>query len=373
MSGERGFAMDDVSGRSLEQIRSDIDQVDRELARLLEKRMALVSEVTDYKRRANKAVLDASREERVIENVLGCVSHPRYNQSIEEIFRHLMKVSREYQSKCLEHAESQPRFGLIGEKLSHSLSPAIHELYFNFTQTQGSYTLQETPRSDLPELLKKLRAGGYSGVNVTVPYKSEIIPFLDELSPEVRHIGAVNTIVLSDTIKGYNTDYHGFGAALARCGVALKGKRCAVLGSGGSAHAVMAYLEDQGVGELVIVSRDPESVYFKFPGLPAERLEDFSARGFDLVINTTPVGMYPSAQDSPLTKEQLAGAGFVMDLIYNPPETRLLSFARELGIPCCNGLYMLVAQALHAESIWLDRPVEPALVENIYDEMVKRL
>jgi shikimate dehydrogenase len=365
--------MKDVSKRDLEQIRSDIDQVDRELARLLEKRMALVSEVTDYKRRANKAVLDASREDRVIRNVLDCVSQPSFHKSIEEIFRHMMKVSREYQSKRLEHTNTPPRFGLIGEKLSHSLSPAIHDLFFNFTQTQGSYTLLETPRSDLPELLKKLKAEGYSGVNVTVPYKSEIMPFLDELSSEARHIGAVNTIVLSDTLKGYNTDYHGFGAALAHCGVALCGKRCAVLGSGGSAHAVMAYLEDQGAKELVIVSRDPESVYFKFPGLPVEKLEDFCAQGFDLVVNTTPVGMYPSSQVSPLTKEQLIGAGFVMDLIYNPPETRLLSLARELGIPCCNGLYMLVAQAMHGEGIWLGRSVDQVIVDKIFDEMVKRL
>lgn len=359
--------------RNLDVIRCEIDQVDRDLAQLLERRMDLVSEVADYKIRTGMKVLDTSRESRVMENVLGCIKREAYRESIQDVFAYMMKVSREYQGKRMEPIKQTFRFGLLGEKLSHSVSPRIHALILNHLGITGSYDLVETPRENLAVLLQSLRSNGMQGVNVTVPYKTDVMPFLDELSEEARHIGAVNTISTRDGLKGYNTDYHGFGASLRHRNILVEGRRCAVLGSGGAAHAVVAWLEDHQAREIVIVSRDPDAAMFKFPGIPSVPLECFRGKGYDMVINTTPLGMYPKCDASPLAREQLEGVGFVMDLIYNPAQTLLLKVASELGIPSENGLFMLVAQAVFAEGIWLGKDMEAGLIQQIYHEMKKNL
>ncbi|MCX7774318.1 MAG: hypothetical protein N2376_14545, partial [Clostridia bacterium] len=179
----------------------------------------------------------------------------------------------------------------------------------------------------------------------------------------------VNTIAVGEKTVGYNTDYHGFGLTLEFEGFNPSDKTCAVLGSGGSSRAVVSYLEDKGAKSISIVSRDPDSAAMKYPGLLCVSIDRFEAKDFDLVVNTTPVGMSPKAGFSPITKSQLNGAGFVMDLIYNPSETLLLKYARELDIPCLNGLYMLVAQAVMAEQIWNQKQYDRQLIHEIFEEL----
>jgi len=356
---------------NLDAIRKGIDEVDEAITRLLEKRMDYVREVAAYKQRTGMAIHDPAREQKILERILSKVDNPAYKASIASVYTAIMKASRDFQARLLSmpSESSGAKYGLIGKKLSHSLSPKIHDLLFGEMGIPGQYDLVEASPEELPGLLERLKSLGYRGVNVTIPYKKDIMPYLDSLSDEAAHIGAVNTICLTEGYRGYNTDYDGFGMALEVCGAKTQGARCAVLGSGGAARAVVAYLKDHGAATITLVSRDPESAVQKFPGLAGISLDAFSARGYDLVINTTPVGMYPDVDRSPLRKDQLDGAGFVMDLIYNPEKTVLLRYAEELGIRHDNGLYMLVAQAFRAEEIWQGKTLDRALIRKVMDEI----
>ena len=354
----------------LDILRSEIDSVDRELSILLQKRMDLVNRVAEYKRKTQTKVLDEAREQKVLENVLSVVTNPDYNDSIKASFESIMTHSRDYQKKRLSWDQDlSNRFVLIGEKLSHSLSPVIHGLFFEKAKLNGSYDLLEAPQHELSGLLTRLKKEGYSGANVTIPYKTEIMSYLDTLSDEALRVGAVNTIKLGAQCSGYNTDYQGFGWALEYCGIDAKGKACAVLGTGGSSRAVVAWLKDQGASRITLVTRDIIAACSKYPDLQCMNIKAFRSQGYDLVVNTTPLGMSPKVNFSPLSKEQLQGAGFVMDIIYNPDETLLLRYAHELGIPYANGLYMLVAQGICAQEIWQGKSYSQDMVNGIYEEI----
>lgn len=337
----------------LGKLRKEIDKVDYEISLLLQKRMDLVTEVVEYKSCYQAEVLDANREEKVIENVLSRIDKTQYSETIESVYKSIMESSREYQMKQLKKSSKPPKsYAVIGEKLSHSLSSKIHGLFFRKTGLDAIYEIIEVPSSKLKTILTQLKKNGLSGVNVTIPYKTDIMESLDYISPIAQRIGAVNTIDIGESFKGFNTDYYGFGKALSHYGFEIENKVCAILGSGGSARAVITYLEDNKASEIAVISRNTNAAALKFPGKSVIPINEFSANGFDLIVNTTPVGMYPNEGVAPIGKNQLKGASFVMDLIYNPNETLLLKYARELGIPCANGLYMLVAQAIGAEEIW---------------------
>lgn len=357
-----------MKNESLDQIRKEIDVLDRELAALLEKRMDLTVRVSEYKMRTKMDVLDTSREARVIENVLNAVSNQEYHESIKAVFESIMTQSKNYQRRLMT-GKSCNKYALIGEKLSHSLSPLIHELFFRKADIEGTYELCEVGQEELPGLLQRLREQGFQGVNVTIPYKNKIMNYLDDISEPAKAIGAVNTVVLSDEIKGFNTDYDGFGRSLEHHGFDPVGKVCVVLGSGGASMAAVSYLDDHGAADVMIASRGPEAASVKYPGKRIIAIDEFKAEGTDLIVNATPVGMYPETDKSPLEKHQLAGASFIFDLIYNPAETLLMKYASELGISCCNGLFMLVAQAISAQEIWQGRKFSPELIKSIYDEM----
>lgn len=363
--------MDMSPADNLDEIRREIDQVDEAITRLLEKRMDCVRAVAAFKKRTGMPILDPSREQKILDRILSGVKNPGCREAIHAVYSAVLKASRDFQARFLSDAPKpgSARYGLIGQKLSHSLSPRIHAFLFREMGIDAQYDLIEVQPGELPGLLDALKAQGYRGVNVTIPYKKEIMACLDSLSLEASCIGAVNTICLDGSYKGYNTDYDGFGLALEASGVNVQGARCAVLGSGGAARAVVTWLEDHGAAGITIVSRDPDSAMLKFPGLFFADIASFSASGYDLLINTTPVGMHPDTADSPLRKEQLEGTGFVMDLIYNPARTLLLQFAEELGIHHANGLYMLVAQAVRSEEIWQGKTLDRALIRKAMDEV----
>lgn len=354
--------------RDLESIRKEIDDLDRQLTQLIEKRMELVNMVAEYKKNHSIGILDTSREEKVLKNVLSYVKNPEFADSIVASFQSIMDHSKEYQKQRIANNVIK-KYALIGEKLSHSMSPKIHGLYFKKANIKATYELLEFSGDEIPHVLSYLGSKGYSGINVTIPYKTEIIPWLDKLSDEAQRLGAVNTIKIDDNFTGFNTDYFGFGRALNYFGVKAEAKKCAVLGSGGAARAVVSYLEDNGAQNISVVSRNADEAALKYPGKSTVNIKEFSARDFDIVINTTPVGMYPNIDSSPITKVQLKGAGFVMDLIYNPSETLLMKYAQELGIPNCNGLYMLVAQAISAQEIWQGEKVDDKIINDIYREI----
>ena len=220
------------------------------------------------------------------------------------------------------------QFGLLGKKLGHSYSPAIH------TQLGSApYGIFEKTEEELPDFLQN---GDFLGLNVTIPYKKTVVPYCAELSDTARALGSVNTLVrrADGTLYGDNTDYYGFMSLVGKSGIAPKGKKALVLGSGGASVTVCAVLRSLGAA-VTVISRDGADNY--------ENLHRHADAA--IIVNTTPVGMYPHNGASPLDLAQFPQCEAVFDLIYNPQRTALLLQAEALGILAFGGLHMLVAQA----------------------------
>lgn len=232
------------------------------------------------------------------------------------------------------------RYGLLGEKLSHSQSKIIHEYLFEKHNLNYQYDLIEIKENEILDKINLLKSGYYSGFNVTVPYKEKVLQYIDVLSEAASKIGAVNTIYCKDgLVIGDNTDYLGFIDELNVYNISVKEKDVYVLGSGGASKAICYALDLLGAN-VILVSRNEES------GISYADLENISH--FDLIINTTPVGMYPNVDKEILRKEIVEKASCCIDLICNPKETKFLEYAKE-GY---NGIYMLIYQAIHAEALW---------------------
>lgn len=247
------------------------------------------------------------------------------------------------------------KYGLIGEKLGHSYSPEIHALLGDY-----EYRLYPMPREAVGDFVQK---SGLSGFNVTIPYKETVMPFLDRISPEARRIGSVNTVVreADGSTSGYNTDYFGFSVELGDVSH-LKGKKALVLGSGGASKTVRAVLGDAGLSPVVTISRKGPDNY--------QNLSRHSDAA--LIVNTTPVGMYPAVEASPIDLRQFPACQLALDLIYNPAWTEFLLQARELGIPCRGGLIMLAAQARKAAELF--GAIAPGVIrdEDVADEVSRQ-
>lgn len=242
--------------------------------------------------------------------------------------------------------------GLLGRKLGHSYSPQIHNLLGDY-----SYVLFEKEPEELENFLKN---GDFFGLNVTIPYKKEVIPYLSELSPTAQKMGCVNTVLRrSDgTLYGHNTDYFGFTSLVRHAGLSVAGKKVLVLGSGGASNTAVAALKDLGASPVVI-SRSGENNYQNL-----HRHTDAAA-----IVNTTPVGMYPNTGVSPIDLALFPHLEGVLDVIYNPARTQLLLDAEMLGIPRENGLWMLVAQAKEAAEVFTGGKISDEVIEKIYREL----
>lgn len=253
------------------------------------------------------------------------------------------------------------KFALIGEKLGHSYSGIVHKRFFELTsRNEHSYELIEIPRDSLEEEFKKI-SQTYRGINVTIPYKTEVMSYLTYISPEAEKMGAVNTISFSDGgIKGYNTDYLGFGETLKQWNIDPKGKRVVILGTGGASKSALGVCRDMGAKSISFVSSSGKAVGEYETLTYSDNIEG------DILINCTPVGMYPNTDKSPL--EQI-NFEVVADMIYNPGETELIKRASANGSKCVNGLYMLISQALHSEAIWQGESYREDIARIIYDEL----
>ena len=241
------------------------------------------------------------------------------------------------------------RCGLIGEHLGHSFSAIIHERIADY-----SYELRELPPEAVGDFV---RNGGLDAFNVTIPYKKTVMPYLDRISQEARRIGAVNTVVRREdgSLDGYNTDYFGFSEMLLRICPSVQGKKAVILGSGGASATVRAVLTNMGAEPVIVVGRALEDNYENISRHADARI----------IVNATPVGMYPNCGESPISLSEFPLCEAVLDLIYNPARTALLLEAERLGIPCMNGLLMLVAQAVRAYEFFVGDRAEPSVVDAI--------
>ena len=239
-------------------------------------------------------------------------------------------------------------YGLLGEHLPHSFSPQIHLNLGN-----ADYHLFEISPENLEKFLTERK---FKGINVTIPYKKAVIPYLDVISPEAEKIGAVNTITVRDgKLYGDNTDYFGFKYMIEKSKITVKDKKALVLGSGGASATVQTVLHDMGASEVLVVSRNGQVNYTNI----------YEHTDAQIIVNTTPVGMYPDNMRTPVELSKFPNLSGVLDVVYNPLKTRLVMEAEKMGVPSMAGLSMLVAQAKKAHEIFFDTVVDMQVCDKI--------
>lgn len=337
----------------LQELRRRIDRIDDELVRLFAERMDVAAEVAAYKKEKGLPVLDASREQAKLQDVMSKAPADLQEQTAA-LYALIFELSRGRQEELLK--KTATTHGLLGEKLGHSYSPAIHMMLGD-----ADYRLFEKSPEELEDFLLR---GDFEGLNVTIPYKKAVIPYCAELSDTAKAIGSVNTLVrrADGALYGDNTDAFGFRSMVARCGVSAAGKKALVLGSGGASVTVQAVLREMGA-KVVVISRSGEDNY--------ENLSRHSDAA--LIVNTTPVGMYPNNGEAPLSLDGFPNLEAVLDVVYNPARTALLLAAEERGIPAVGGLRMLVAQAKAAAEQFQHRPIADSEIDRIEDALTKQM
>lgn len=248
-------------------------------------------------------------------------------------------------------------YGLIGEKLGHSYSPMIHARLAGYR-----YELREIAREDLDGFLTRR---DFKGLNVTIPYKRDVIPYCDELSDTARDVGCVNTLVVrpDGSLYGHNTDIGGFIHMLKKAGIDPAGRKALILGSGGTCLTASCALRRMGAREIVVVSRRGPVNY--------ENLYELHGDA-EILVNASPAGMYPKNGECLVDLARLPKLCGVADVVYNPEKTALILSAEALGIPCVSGLSMLVGQAREAAELFAGQPISPALDDAICAEIKSR-
>ncbi len=247
-------------------------------------------------------------------------------------------------------------YGLIGEKLGHSFSKIIHAEI-----TDYEYELKEIAKSELDGFFKNPE---FKAINVTIPYKQDIIPYLDVIDETAEKIGAVNTVVNRDgKLYGYNTDFSGLKALIEHADIELRDKKVLILGSGGTSKTALAVAEAMGVTEVYRVSRSGGDRLITYTEAEAEH------RDADVIINTTPCGMYPNIDGTAVDLLKFTQLSGVVDAVYNPLNTELVTKAKEMGVKATGGLYMLVAQAVFAAEKFKNREFDKSEIDRIYNKL----
>ncbi len=250
------------------------------------------------------------------------------------------------------------KVGLIGNPLSHSYSKVIHE-----TLGEYSYHLFPLPEDDFKNWME---LKDFDGINVTIPYKQSVIPYLDEIDTKAKEVGAINTVVNQNgRLKGYNTDVTGFSWLLDFHAIQIKGKRVAILGNGGATKAVLAVLKERQALSIVIVSRRD--------GMESIKYDDFykEHKNIQVIINATPVGMSPNIEESLLNLDVFSEVESVIDLIYNPLRTHLILSAQDRGLKVAGGLAMVVAQAKEGIEIFTGKKLEEKKVIMMIHQLIQ--
>lgn len=312
----------------LNALRGKLDDIDNSILDLFEERIATCREIGNIKRENGTDVYVPAREEEKLQKVkelAGFESRPY----VETLFKTLMDLSKDHQRL--------PAFGVLGRTLAHTYSPEIHSLF----DSSYSYSVIEREPEELDALFSN---GVFKGFNVTIPYKKDACARCDELDDASKTTGSVNTVVFEDgKVKGWNTDYFGFIYMLHRKGISVSGKKVLVLGTGGAASAVFYALKTLGAAETYACDLEADINY--------NNVYD-KAGDAQVIVNCTPVGMFPKVDNRLLDLTKFASLEACADVVYNPSRTRFLQDAEELGLKTCGGLAMLVAQAYKSSRIF---------------------
>lgn len=251
------------------------------------------------------------------------------------------------------------KYGCIGEHLKHSFSKEIHNLIDSY-----DYQIVEIEKRNLNEFMTKK---DFLGINVTIPYKEKVMDYLDFISEEAKEIGSVNTIVNKNgELFGYNTDYFGLKNLVKKAKIDIKNKTVAILGTGGTCKTAKLVAKNLGAKKIYIVSRTKKEntiTYFELQNICKE---------IEIIINTTPVGMFPNIENSPMETTNFSNLKGVVDVVYNPLKTKLILDAEKINVDCVNGLYMLVSQAVKASAIFFDKEIDDNVCEEIYNKILRQ-
>jgi 3-phosphoshikimate 1-carboxyvinyltransferase len=252
------------------------------------------------------------------------------------------------------------QYGLIGEKLGHSFSKEIHNLLGDY-----QYELKEIAPSEIDTFMTQKN---FSGINVTIPYKQTVIPYLDEIEENARKIGAVNTVVnRNGKLYGYNTDFYGMKALIEKTDISVSGKNVLILGTGGTSNTASVLVQSLGAKSVYKVSRHAEA--FNAPDKCISYEEAYKKAETQIIINTTPSGMFPKTDAQPITLNDFPNLEGLIDVIYNPDCTKLVLEAKSLGIKTSGGLYMLVMQAVKAYELFFDTKIENHKADEIFEKI----
>lgn len=256
------------------------------------------------------------------------------------------------------------KYGLIGEHLGHSFSKQIQTRIAEIENVKDyDYQLVELDKEEFKEFMEKK---DFKGINVTIPYKKDVIPYLDEMDESAKAIGAVNTIINVDgKLKGYNTDFGGFLYMVKAHNVHMEGKKVLIIGNGGACAAVKAVCKHENAKDIVIVSRSANRGAIGYDEMYTSHLDA------DIVVNTSPVGMFPNIVNAPIDVSWFHKLECVLDVVYNPILTRLCFEAQEADIKRVIGLEMLIAQAKYAFEIFENMSFDDSIIDEIKKEMLK--
>jgi shikimate dehydrogenase len=344
---------------ALEDERRTIDRLDAEMLRLFNERLSAATRIGRIKRQLGLPIVDTTRETHVFERLLemnrGGLLKNRY---VVQVVAALMAAARDVQGEAHRPADgfgTPGLFAVFGNPVVHSLSPVMHNAAFTATGYHGVYAAIRV--KDIRPAVAGMRALGFRGASVTIPHKESVLACLDYVDPAAARIKAVNTVVNDGgALKGFNTDGEGAIRALAGA-VSLEGKTVAIIGAGGAARALADGVCRQG-GRAVVYNRTVtrgESLAADL-GVDFRPLSEFSTEGCEIVVNTTPVGMSPGVEETPLTRERLRPGLVVMDMVYNPLRTRFLQEAEAAGCTVVDGLAMFVHQGARQFELWTGIP-----------------
>ena len=271
--------------------------------------------------------------------------------------------------------EKKLHFGLLGESLSHTLSPEIHGYLFAQQKINATYKKIELPKGEVGQAFNYMKSKDMLGINVTIPHKELICDMVDVLDEHAKKIGAVNTVLLKDGFfYGYNTDYIGVLSMFHKAKLTLADKTIVILGSGGSAKALIYAFHLAKARKIIVAARNLtacEQLKRQFPYLETCSLSCIPTG--DIIINTTPIGMYPHTKKSPVDTSVLRNFSVATDIVYNPLITTFLKLAKETNLQIVTGLMMLVDQAIAAQEIWFDKSLDYTIGNDIHNELAHQL
>lgn len=265
------------------------------------------------------------------------------------------------------------KFGLIGEKLPHSFSKILHDTAFDVLNLNYEYELYEIDVNTAKNIKDFILKNELDGINVTIPYKRTVMDNLDFISEEAEKIGAVNTIKnVNGKLYGYNTDYYGFMYEIKANNVEINNSRVVILGSGGASKAVISCVKDMGANKVYLVSRNKldKKADNSVNLIDYEDLKEIKG---DVIINTTPVGMYPNIDASPVGEDIIENFNYVVDVVYNPLKTKFMQIGEGLNKKICGGIEMLIMQGLKSEEIWNDFNISKSDIDKIITKLKKEI